>query len=245
MQLDLSGQRVLIIGASSGIGRATAELAIESGARVVVAGRRAEALAEIDGAVAVPTDVRVEADCRRVVDEAVAELGGLDAMIYAVGMSPLKAMADATQDEWRAVLETNVVGAALVTAAVAPHLLESRGRALFLSSKATRGPFPNLAMYTTSKFALDGLLQCIRVEYPNLAVTRVVVGNTEGTDFGSSWDPAEMDKALALWVETGIIGSMGMMHPKAVGQAVLAVLAARANIDDIAVIDREGDIPEF
>ena len=245
MELDLSGQRVLVVGASSGIGRAIAELAIGYGASVAASARRAENLAEIDGAVALPGDVRDEAVCGRIVDDAVAALGGLDALVYAVGMSPLKAMADATQDEWRAVMETNVIGAALMTAAAAPHLEERRGRAVYLSSKATRRPFPNLAMYTTSKYALDGLLHCIRAEYPNLAVTRAVVGNTEGTDFGSSWDPDEMDKALALWVESGVIGSMGMMHPNGVAQAILAVLAARVTIDDIAIIDREGDVAEW
>lgn len=245
MQLDLSGQRVLVVGASSGIGNAIAEMGIEYGASVAVSARRVEQLEAIEGAVAIPGDVCDESSCHAVVETAVERLGGLDAMIYAVGMSPLKAMADATQAEWRQVLDTNVIGAALMAAAAAPHLEATRGRAMFLSSKAVRRPFPNLALYTTSKFALDGLMHCLRVEYPELAVTRVVVGNTDGTDFGTAWDPDEMDKALAAWAESGVLGSMGMMHPRGVAQAILSVLAARVHIDDLAVIDREGDDGSF
>ena len=90
--LDLHGTRILVVGASTGIGRAVAEMAASHGARVAASARRAALLEELD-AVAVPGDVRVEADCRRIVDEAVTALGGLDGLVYAVGMSMLFTLA--------------------------------------------------------------------------------------------------------------------------------------------------------
>lgn len=175
--LDLEDKRVLVIGASSGIGRAIAEAASGRGARVVASARRAERLQELDAA-AVVADVRSQSDCHRIVDETIATLGGLDGLVYCVGMSMLKPLSDASMDDWRHVFEANVFGAALVMARAAPHLLESGGRAVLISSKAVRDPFPDLSLYTTSKFALDGLIRCLPTEYPGLLVTRLVVGNT-------------------------------------------------------------------
>jgi NAD(P)-dependent dehydrogenase (short-subunit alcohol dehydrogenase family) len=237
---DLTGQRILVVGASSGIGRAIAVDGAAAGASVAVSARRADMLGGID-AVAVPGDVRREQDCRRIVESAVGELGGLDALVYAVGSSVLRPMAAASQEDWRDVLETNVVGAAMVAAAAAPHLLASDGRAVFLSSKATRRPFPSLSLYTTSKFALDGLIACLPIEFPGLRVSRVVVGNTGGTDFSSSWDPVALGEAVDRWAAAGLMSDMGVMHPREVAEAVLFVLGAPGHVDDVAVLERPTD----
>ena len=70
--LDLDGKRILVVGASSGIGKTVAVMAAEQGARIAASARRADKLADLD-AFAVPGDVRDEADCHRIVDEAVAD----------------------------------------------------------------------------------------------------------------------------------------------------------------------------
>ena len=86
---SLADRRVLVVGASAGIGRAFASQAIAGGAAVAVVGRRAERLAElVDGlplAVAVAGDVRAPADCSRIVAEAIAALGGIDLLLYCAG----------------------------------------------------------------------------------------------------------------------------------------------------------------
>ncbi len=249
MKFDLSGKRLLIVGASSGIGAAVARMATECGARVAVSARRKELLdalvAELPGSVAVPGDVRVDGDPARVVAEASAALGGLDTVVYCTGMSPLKHLSDATLQDWQTVFETNVAGAALVATAAAPGLVENRGRLIILSSKSTRQPFPSLVLYSTSKVALDGLIRSLPLDFPGLEVTRVTVGNTMGTDFGTSWDPVAMEAALNTWVETGAIGSAGLMHPNHVAEAVLAAASTRGHIDDIAIIDRAYDAGEW
>ena len=142
----MEGNRILVVGASSGVGAATARLADLRGARVAIGARRAETLAEMASAsaamVAVPGDVRDEASARAMVEGARSSLGGLDAVVYAVGVSPLVPMADATAEDWHDVLASNLIGAAIVSAAAAPHLLASDGRLVLLSSKSVRRPLP-------------------------------------------------------------------------------------------------------
>jgi len=110
----LTGRRVLVVGASAGVGRAFAELAIGVGAQVVLAARRAERLDEIvaatGGGLAVAGDVAVEDDRRRIVERAVAELGQIDLLFYAVGLSPLQMLEHTDADTWRSLFETNVIG---------------------------------------------------------------------------------------------------------------------------------------
>lgn len=242
-EVGVDGKRVLVVGASSGVGAAVARMAVEQGARVAISARRAqalEAMAEVaPQMIALPADVRDARAAREVVDDAVAALGGLDAVVYSVGVSPLVPLADATQQQWRDVLDTNVVGAAMVSAAAAPHLLESDGRLILLSSKSVRWPFPHLTLYATSKFALDGLIRCLPGEFPGLRVTRVVVGNTAGTDFTSSWDPEALDAAIGRWSASGVLGGEAgdTMDPEDVADTILHVITAAGQIDDVAVID--------
>lgn len=242
MPIELTGQRVLIVGASSGIGAAIARKAAAGGARVAVSARRADRLDELastlPGSLALAADVRDEAAVRRAVADAAAAFGGLDAVLYAAAVSPLLPMAQATQADWRDVLDTNLVGAALVAAAAAPHLLASGGRLVILSSKSVRAPFSDLGLYATSKGALDGLIRCLPVEFPGLLVTRVVVGNTHSTDFASSWNPDALAAAIDRWSAAGVLGSMDSLHPDDVADAVIGVLTSAAHIDDLAVIDR-------
>ena len=91
--------RLLVVGASSGIGRAVALLAAREGIDVVAAARRADRLDEMPVATVV-CDARRGEDCESVVAAAVARMGGLDAVVYAAGVSPLVAVADADADVW-------------------------------------------------------------------------------------------------------------------------------------------------
>ena len=100
----LDGYRILVVGASTGIGRAVGIQAAQSGAAVAFAARRTELLEEaVDAAggssFAVACDVRREEQCARAVEEAVERFGGLDAVVYAAGKSPLVRFADADADD--------------------------------------------------------------------------------------------------------------------------------------------------
>ena len=246
MPKELAGQRMLVIGASSGIGAAVVRLAAGGGAMVAASARRADKLegvvAGLPQAIVLPADVRDAVSIRSAVDGAVAAFGGLDAVIFATAVSPLVPMADATLADWRDVLDTNVVGCALVAAAVAPHLVASNGRLVVLSSKAVRQPFADLGLYSTSKVALDGLIRCLPIEFPGLHVTRVMVGNTHSTAFADAWDPVLLDASMHKWIAQGVLGSGKTMHPDEVAEAILTVLTSPTYIEDLAVLEHPAPV---
>jgi NAD(P)-dependent dehydrogenase (short-subunit alcohol dehydrogenase family) len=245
VQYDLSGRRVLVIGASSGVGREVGLLASRTGARVAFAARRREllesAVAEAgNGAIPVCCDV-TSADCTRAVDEAAAKLGGIDALVYATGMSPLVMLDRASADEWRRVMDINLIGASQVTAAALPHLRACEGRAVYVSSYAVRQSLPGLGLYRVSKVALDALIECWRMEHPDVDFTRVIVGNTSGTEFANAWGGEAISTAMQVWVSRNLFPAATMMSVTVLAEAILSVIAVRGYVDDIAIMPRLRD----
>ncbi len=147
----LNGHRVLVVGASSGIGRAVGIGAARSGARVAFAGRRRELLDDAArkagaGALAVRCDVTVESEVAGAVDAAAAAFGGLDSVIYATAVDPLIRLADVDAATWIHLLATNVVGASLITRAALAHLRQVRGRVLYISATSVGRPLPGMGL---------------------------------------------------------------------------------------------------
>jgi NADP-dependent 3-hydroxy acid dehydrogenase YdfG len=228
-----------VVGASSGIGRSVGIQASQSGASVAFAARRVDllqgAVEEAGGrSFAIACDVRDDGQCARVIDDAVARFGGLDAVIYATGKSPLVELADAHGDLWRELVETNIVGAAMVTRAALPHLEASSGRVLFLGSSAVGRPYPGLVAYTTTKAALHEYARGLRNEYPWLRVTTFIVGPTM-SDFANEWDP---DLAMTMFGRWGTEGyPMGWpMTVEDMAAQVVLVLSSGARIEEVLVM---------
>ena len=92
--------------------------------------------------------------------------GGRDALVYAAGITPLEMLANADAESWRSALETNLVGAALVTRAAIPALEATRGRALYVSSIASldRPPRRGMGLYMTTKAGLDQICRVMADE---------------------------------------------------------------------------------
>jgi NAD(P)-dependent dehydrogenase (short-subunit alcohol dehydrogenase family) len=228
-QGSLQGRRVVVVGASAGIGRAMAAAAVQRGADVVFSARRADALAEAvaaaGGGHAVAADVRVEGDCDRLVAEAVAALGGpIDLLSYATGMAPLRMLVDTTLDDWKAVFETNVVGASLVVRAALPHLTPD-AIVSFLSSESVGRPRHGLGAYGASKIALEELLRAWRNEHPERRFGCVTVGATLGTDFGNAFDPEMLGQMLNEWMRHGEMRA-GHMDVNELGAVIVDAQAA-------------------
>jgi NAD(P)-dependent dehydrogenase (short-subunit alcohol dehydrogenase family) len=238
----LADRRVLVVGASSGIGRAIALALGAEGARVAVAARRAERLAELaaslSGGSAVSLDVRDPAGCAAGVGEAARALGGLDAMVYSVGSASPALVADVDADAWRGVFETNVTGASLVMRAALPHLVASRGRALFISSISPddRPPRRGLGPYLVSKAALNKLVDVWQVENPAVAFTRVSVGDTLGTEFGAEFGPA-IGPFVQEWIARGLMFGRGM-QPETVARHVADLLACEEAVSESRLVPR-------
>jgi NAD(P)-dependent dehydrogenase (short-subunit alcohol dehydrogenase family) len=240
----LSGCRALVVGASSGIGRSIASVLSREGADVAIAARRISQLenlaTELDGkAVPVELDVRDEASCSRGVAAALDRLGGLDALVYAVGIAPLVALRDADAERWRDAFETNVVGAALVTRAVVDALTTSRGRAVYLSSisASEHPPRSGIALYVATKSALEKLVDLWQVEHHSIGFTRVSVGDTGATEMAASWDPAAIGDQVGRWVSEGRMFGR-VMEPEAIGRHVADLLAGSESVPVSSITPR-------
>ena len=232
MKADLTGHRVLVVGASSGIGRAVARAAAAAGATVAAAARRTEYLP--DEAIKLRTDITDPANCAQVVADAREALGGLDTLVYAAGRSPLMRLADADEEVWRDVLTTNVIGAALVARAALPDLEAAHGRAVFMSSTAVVRPWPALGVYAASKAALDGLVQALRTEHAGVTFMRVVVGPTM-TAFADGWDEVVLAEAMQRWTREGYMTG-GIMTADHVAHEVVRALASPIRVEDITLV---------
>lgn len=210
--------RAIVVGASSGLGRCIGTGLARRGAQVALMARRKQRLSDAAeeagaAAVAIECDVTDEQSTRAAVAQTVAELGGIDALIYAPAIGPLARLADVDAATWRRTFDTNVMGAALMTAAALPHLVASHGTAVYLSSVSASmtPPWPGLGAYIVTKAALDKLVEAWRVEHPDVAFTRLVVGDCAGgegdsmTGFADDWDVDLAAELGMVWVTKGYI----------------------------------------
>lgn len=122
MEHALQGRRILVTGASSGVGAATAAVCVRSGARVALLARRVGRTQELaeelgDAALATPADVCDEAAVARAVSLAAEHFGGLDGVVNAAGINLAASLTDGTAAHWRQMLETNLLGTFVVTQA--------------------------------------------------------------------------------------------------------------------------------
>ncbi len=222
----LAGRRVLVVGASSGIGRSFALRALDAGARVVVTARRAERLAElVDGTangVAVAGDVRDDLDCLRMVAEAVRSLGELDLIVYGAGSASLRPLVETTDEDWALVLETHVLGAHRVVRAALGHMAAG-GVIAVLSSETVGQPRFGLGAYGASKAALEESVRAWRVEHPRQRFMTIAVGATAPTEFGDNFDPQGLKRALDHWVRHGLMTEQ-LLDPDDVAGTLTGVL---------------------
>jgi NAD(P)-dependent dehydrogenase (short-subunit alcohol dehydrogenase family) len=228
--------RVVVVGASSGLGRCIGIGLAQRGAHVALLARREERLATAAkeagaGTLAVRCDVTDESSCRQAIEDAAAGLGGIDAVVYTPALGPLARLEDLSAETWQRTFATNVTGAAVVTAAALPHLKASSGVAAYLSSvSATQtAPWPGLGAYVVSKAALERLIEAWRIEHPQIGFTRVIVGDCPGgegdgaTEFNSAWDPDLAMEIMSVWVTRNYIAGNLLDVGELVG-AVEAVL---------------------
>lgn len=228
--------RTVVVGASSGLGRCIGVGLAKRGAQVALLARRRSRLDDAakeagPGTLVVECDVTDEASCRGAIDEAAAGLGGIDALVYTPGIGVLAKMVDTDADAWRRTFDTNVTGAAVTTAAAIPHLAESSGCAVYLSSisGSVTPPWPGLGAYAVSKAALDKMVDAWRGEHPRIGFTRVVVGDCAGgegdamTGFPADWDFELMAEVHPIWVARNYMAGdlMDVEHLVAMVHAVL------------------------
>jgi NAD(P)-dependent dehydrogenase (short-subunit alcohol dehydrogenase family) len=227
---SLAGRKVLVVGASMGIGRAVAIGAVRAGAEVVLVARRGDALKEAieqaGGGSPVVADLRSPDDCARIGSEVKRLLGTVDLVVFSAGTALMRPLRELSASEWTEMLETNLTGINLTISALIPSLAPGAIVAA-LSSESVGHPFYWLVGYTSTKAALEESLRGWRVEHPEVRFSVIQVGATVPTDFGSNFEPERLGVALEVWARQGRAQAT-IMNTDEVAQVLLGILASAA-----------------
>jgi short-subunit dehydrogenase len=184
MKRELRDSRILITGASSGIGRSLAEQLGSEGARVALAARSAEPLQELAqrlstqgrDAFALVADVTLDSDRRRLLDTAADHLGGLDVLVNNAGVASWAHFADSSEAILRQVMEVNFFAPAELIRLAIPILVNGRQPAIVnVGSMCGRRGMPAWSEYSASKFALSGLTEALRGELARFDIDILLV----------------------------------------------------------------------
>jgi len=171
--MDVSGKQIWITGASSGIGRALALQLAAQNNKLILSARREEVLrdlaADLGGknqeAIAMPIDFSDADNALQRSEQIIAELGKVDILIHAAGISQRARVIDAGMDVYRSVMETNYFGLIAAVKAVLPEMLSAgKGTIVAISSVAGKVGSKNRSGYSGSKFAVCGFMDCLRAE---------------------------------------------------------------------------------
>jgi NAD(P)-dependent dehydrogenase (short-subunit alcohol dehydrogenase family) len=200
VQLKPVGEQVVVLmGASSGIGRETALRFARKGTKVVASARGEEGLDSLvqeirdEGgeAIAVPADTSEFGQVKAVADRAVQEYGRLDTWVHLAAVGLFATFEQTTPEEFARVIDVNLMGQVYGAMAALPHLKrEGRGALIHISSVEAKRSFPFHSAYGASKHGMDGFLEALRVELKHegwpISVTQVMPGtiNTPFFDKG-------------------------------------------------------------
>lgn len=165
---------VFVTGASSGIGRATAEAFLADGARVAVCARRE--IRDLEGAFVLRCDVREPDQVRRAVEAVVDKFGALHVLVNNAGYGLYAPVEELKPADVEDLFRTNVFGAIWCAQAAIPHLRKTRGQIVNISSILARTTIPSAVAYCMSKYALHSLSEGLRIELKPHGIRVIEVG---------------------------------------------------------------------
>jgi NAD(P)-dependent dehydrogenase (short-subunit alcohol dehydrogenase family) len=229
-------KRVLITGASRGIGRATAEAYLNAGARVAINGRSdasvSKALAELDAgdcAIAAPGNVAEVNGCAAIVKAAIDGLGGLDILINSAGIFSQESMEDSDEEFWDSTMNANVKGTYFCSRDALPALRKSHGNIVNLASTAGLQGYSNITVYCASKGAIVNLTRAMAMELaPTVRVNCIcpAVIDTDMARNGFTTSEATADAEIAAKGEQYPMQRVGT--PEEVASAILYLSSSDA-----------------
>lgn len=245
----LSGRVVLVTGASSGIGEGTALALAAEGASVVVAGRRAghvaklaQRIAEGGGdALSLELDVTSGAAIARAIEEIRARYGRLDGLVNSAGIMLSARVADADPEDWRTMLDINLLGLMEVTRAALPLLKENGGGDIFnISSISARLANAGSPAYAATKAGLGAFNESLRKETfrDGIRVTLVMPGIVETELFTHLKDPATRERF------GGMMKALTPLQPSDIGNAIVYVMSQPPHVSINEIVMRPSLQPE-
>ncbi|HEY1109314.1 MAG TPA: SDR family oxidoreductase, partial [Opitutaceae bacterium] len=196
---SLSGKIVLITGASSGIGEATARHLAARGAHIVLGARRIDRLEKLaqelraaGGSVEYRSlDVTDLADVKAFAEFALQRHGRIDVIVNNAGVMPLSPLAELKVAEWNSMVDVNIRGVLHGIAAVLPHMTARKsGHVINVSSIAGFQVWPTTAVYSATKFAVRAISEGLRLETKDIRVTTISPGVVESELANTITDPA-------------------------------------------------------
>ncbi|MEM1041109.1 MAG: SDR family oxidoreductase [Bacteroidota bacterium] len=239
---QLSDHTVIVTGASSGIGEATARLLASEGAAVALAARRTDRLealkSEIEDAggraLVVETDVTDRAACQNLIDQTLDAFGRLDVLINNAGVMPLSFVKNVRVEEWEQMVDVNINGVLYCTAAALPHFTEQKsGHIVNVSSVAGRRLFTGGAVYCATKHAVTAFSEGLRRELGpafGIRVTSIEPGAV-ATELPEAIADPEFQEAMASFEVTPL-------ESEDIAESIRYALAAppRATVHEVLVM---------
>lgn len=184
MATNFKDNVTVITGASMGLGRELANQLADQGAWLVLAARSQGLLQEVVAeckqrggrSIAVPTDVSVEPECRRLIENAVAVYGRIDTLVNNAGIG-MTARFDTVQDisHYDRIMRTNYLGSVFATHYALPYLKKTHGRLVAISSLAGKTGVPLYSAYCASKHAMVGFFESVRIEIQSTGVSVTII----------------------------------------------------------------------
>ena len=214
-----SGKVIIITGASSGIGLATAFEALSKNAKVVFAARNLDKIETLlqqknmaaENYLLLKTDVSMEVDCKNLIEKTVDRFGKIDVLINNAGISMRAAFADVEIEVIKKLMDVNFWGTVYCCKYALPFLLKSKGAIAGISSVAGFKGLPARTGYSSSKFAMNGFLESLKLELleKNVSVSIICPGytssnirNTALNNEGKSQNETPLDESKLMSAET-------------------------------------------
>ncbi len=244
--MDLKDKTILITGASSGIGKATAKKLAKHGANVVLMARSEDELKDLKKAIekeggkalVTPGDVTKMKDFEKAVEQSVSKFGSVDVLINNAGLMPLSFVEKLKTDEWEQMVDVNIKGVLNGVAAVLPELKKNKGGHIInISSMAAHRYFPGGAVYCATKVAVkmfsEGLRQELAPKY-GINVTSIEPGAVD-TNLPSTITDEDIKEKMQGMME------METLESDDIANAIYYALSQpqRVNINDVYIVPSE------
>ncbi len=243
--MEFSGKRILVTGSTRGIGLATAKAFLERGAKVVVHGRTQASVdrtvRKLGGGIGIAAEVEMLEGCRRLIDEALAALGGLDVLVNNAALGDGAPLETSSPELWQAMMDVNLRAPFFLTQYALPALREAKGNVVMVSSvSGLMGHPEDVTVYCTTKGGLNNMTRAMALELAGEVRVNAVAPGPIDTDMHripacESGDEDGYFNDIDHWVPMGRIGTAEEM-----ANGILYLASDLASFTTGAVLSLDG-----